>query len=413
MPQQPNIFYQTPRKSQDPLKSINRPIVLFNWRDRLVTFNLPKTLRDFLGIEYIEAILDGFKKYECQETGNVIYEPVWKVSKLHPYRMLKSSMASASRSLSKLEKLDSVLRGSGIKEGLKLKEMVLTFPDTLRVTISEKEAWAVFKKFWSFLPKGLAAYVNLHFWSSRNPLDRHVHFHVLMPNIRFIPFKKKIACVWPRQKGKIYLYSEPIYQIEVVKSWQNRDRLLRLWREAILQTLGKKTSYDPQNIYLQYHSVKHNRGKVLHLLKYQGRRPWVDFAHWSMKNDHYLEELTSSISMVEGDDPMLDVLKDLLNYKNLTHTFGWLRHIKQFIGKLEKKDRCPICGGVIKYLGKIEIYGSQDLGDLGLYSPLYLEVGKRGKIKELYEPPPWLGPFRNHFYDTSFDLDLMLTTCAT
>jgi len=405
--------------------------LVLHWRDRLLKFHSSKA--EELGLDLGVEIKD-FRVYDCPSCGKYLTVDA-SVGGDHPHRAMKSAMSSASRALAKLEKLDQrVHERTGRR--IVFQHIILTFPPELR-GIDEETAWACFKVFWeglkseytigeaakvlgltkeelkekidrgeveveersgkrgrtikritreevlrlkgllghddkylrkSFKERGWGAWVNLHTWSSKNPEgllrgERHLHFHVIL------------AMVKVNDDGSFELPST---------GWIDMDALRVAWAWAIERVTGYGFNWEEDlrhrldvrpNSYFTLEGE--GRAKLLHNLKYATRKWNVDLAMKAVEEhdgdgDYFLEELTAT-----------ENFEDLWRASNKARAFGWWRRLRRLLGEdIEVEKRCPVCGGVVRYLGKVRVE------DVRINEIIFVE--KRGRVRKLPHTPGWL-----------------------
>ena len=153
-------------------------------------------------------------------------------------------------------------------------------------------------------------------------------------------------------------------------------------------------------VYTQYYRFPRDKSKVLHLIKYQIRKPRLDLAKWIMSQDdegvagwealrgRYLEKATSRATIQSVFSTAEDFVWALWNYVNRAKTFGLWRYLSTF-ASVEEVKRCLICGEKVKEVIDIK---AEDYEIFFAFSHKVLLVGKRGSVVELgYDAyPPWL-----------------------
>ncbi|RLG29317.1 hypothetical protein DRN97_12065 [Methanosarcinales archaeon] len=431
--------------------------LVLHWRDRLLLFRFPEGEK--LGLD-LRAEVKGYNVFECPNCGEYITLDV-EVGGDHPYRAMKSAMASASRALARLERLDQkVQKATG--ERITFQHVILTFPPALR-GLSEEKAWEVFRAFWeglkseytlgeaskllgmskeelkekidrgeikaeekpgkrgtirritreeilrfrgfkvpedeeedeehdetkylrkSFKERGWGAWVNFHTWSSREPWkllkgERHLHFHVVL------------AMLGVKDDGSFELPRT---------GWIDMDALRVAWAWAIEQVTGYRFDWNEDLKHQldvrpdSYFTLKDKgRAKLLHELKYSTRRWAVDFAMRAIESENVSsrspgpEFLSCRLTSQENSpDPGTGNVKegflDLWRAPNKARAFGWWRCLRGLLGEeIEAKKRCPVCGDVVRYLGKL---GWNEVTD---FSEIVL-VGKKGRVLKLPRAPGW------------------------
>jgi len=264
----------------------------------------------------LDAKLLGYKELICQNTKKKkrVYIPVYDLKALPSFSPIKKYLSrknSCNRVISQLEK---------IKEVDYILQIVLTIPHDLKITIEDFKTKV--KQFIKRVEKELfngdklGGFYNIHIWSSRKPMEKHLHVHILIPNAIL------------NSEGKLIRF-QPYF------SEKNLKKMRKIWSEIVGKSSDIHVSYAP----------KAERSRILHLFKYASRHPLIDFAYYYVDN--------------KFDEKDSEKIREILEYDNRRMSFGWCRKLKQFAGKPdEDEDRCPLCGGKTisgKVFEKIEV----------------------------------------------------------
>lgn len=246
--------------------------------------------------------------------------------------------------------------------------------------------------------RGWGASVNLHSWSSKNPekfLDgeRHLHFHVIL--------------------GMATVDGDSV--VPEPNGWLDLEGIRQAWARAIEEVTGYKFDKDQGLRYqLDVHLAGYftlgngnGRAKLLHDLKYSARRWIVDLAMKTIERacedltdeedgssrgsaaeedaEEGAEFLSWKLTLEHNTPPTpgnVERFLDLWRAPNRAHTFGWWCRLKTLAGEVELRSRCPICGGPVEYLGRVELEEVWDFEEVIL-------VGKRGEVRKLPRAPGW------------------------
>jgi len=265
------------------------------------------------------AVIEGYYKVFCEEGHHVVYYPkISNMGKFNPYRKHKTAKRSSSRIVKSLLELAGYLQNK-VKKGIYLIALELTFPKDFSYKLFDdfdgtiKKAKACFKDFYDWFKSlklrskdeelGLTA--NLHLWSSQNPFEPHVHFHINIVNL-----------IWKRDQRKFIRFSPKL----------DVDKLQDVWKK-ILQKHGIET---PENVDVHVRFIEicnkwENKNDLFRRFRYCGRSVILDFCRYF--EDH------------EFDDSLLynkEYLINLLSYINRRLNYGWLRYIRRILKLLDE-----------------------------------------------------------------------------
>lgn len=296
----------------------------------------------------IWATVTGFRKLSGGPHGKYTLVPIVRRPEgsygrnLNPYLHYRSVLASASRTMGRLKALGD--------QGIPIIHLVFTFPKWWSISqlndTGVEAAWEVWADFRQELERffernrdaELAYTVNLHVWSSRNPLDPHFHFHVVLIGARFM------------EEGPKRI--NPMLDV---------DTLRGRWAASLYRCGALKPAETP-DIWSGYITLTPERyPEVLHLLKY-ARRGWLyDFALFCRDYPN-----------ARPDRFHADRIAFFVEYRNQTRTYcGW-----RALHELGAEERCvnPITGE------KSEVLESEVLAlDLGALFAVYR--GKRSRCE--------------------------------
>ncbi|WP_456468205.1 hypothetical protein [Archaeoglobus sp.] len=193
--------------------------------------------------------------------------------------------------------------------------------------------------------------MNVHLWSSSNPLSPHMHNHVCIFN--FIEWNGKIVRFSP-YLGKNWLD-------ELRKAWRDeffrlieKDRYheMKVWIDPFVEE-----DYQLFNVYNAYTWVDEcNEGRIIHHLRYNSRKAIVDLNEF-FYNGIRAEEVKEK-----------EWLKYLVNYSNRTSNFGFMNNWRQIFGiskdealeaieraRKEHYEYCPVCKSRLEYLRTVTV----------------------------------------------------------
>ena len=265
------------------------------------------------------AEIEGFYKVFCEEGRHIVYYPkISNMGKLNPYRKHKTAKRSSSRLVKQLLELAGYLQNK-IRKGIYVIALELTFPKEFSYKLLDdfygtiETAKACFKDFYEWLKStklrdkneelGLSA--NLHLWSTKNPFEPHIHFHLNWINL-----------IWKRDEEKFIRFSPKV----------DVDKIQEVWKE-ILQRHGIDT---PANVdvHIRFIPIKgdwKSKNDLFRRFRYCQRSVILDFCRFFEEN--------------EFDDSLLSNKEYLLNlifYVNRRVNYGWLRYISKIIKRLDE-----------------------------------------------------------------------------
>ena len=318
------------------------------------------------------ALILKWHKYRCRISGVVFAFPeLGKIIShpLNPYVLHRKASQSACKSIRKLKE---VVKAYGLDRA-KILDFVFTFPVELSEALVSradgvKLAWKMWQGFWrESLERFLGGHrpyseagchVNLHIWSTANPLRSHFHFHCL-------------ALDWVRvfHSAENQVYGVDLARVAHFLERNEREDRLRelkeLWTKHLLRLakkLGVKVPLSLEeeklaDVHFEYIPWS-NMPKIVHKFQYVNRHPLEDFAIYS--NEH-----------PDCDDPPFW----LGDCANRARCYGWFRRFRELLeAKIDKegceamvKDKgklCPCCGEPMVEVGTFELRGKDPPGRL-------------------------------------------------
>lgn len=268
------------------------------------------------------------------------------LARLNPYKCFYDTKGAVSRTVRKIERLDTELVYSiDLTLPKEISFLGYVRPDSMRDTYIK-----LVKEFFEWLRVyfdkncRLGVNVNVHLWSSDNPNEPHYHSHnILIGEYLLDGIRNKIPAS---------------YFIE-------KDLKTKLWKEGSLSRIIKnkwteivnrefETHYKQVDVYFEFIELKDKNGKInqkgyrklLHKLKYNKRRPISDLALYYQFNKFggYFKQLALNWS------------KYLIEYENRSLTLGFWNRISKLPGAKpiasKKSDvRCPLCYRPLIYVG--------------------------------------------------------------
>lgn len=322
-----------------------------------------------------QAEIVGYKAFREPGAGNYyLYPKVGglngdRVPYYNPYRLVRLARSHTGQKATMVNDLIDKFK----LDDFQMTFMTLTFPEQVSMWLSGKTtgrdlAWKLYGKYWAWhnekFGPGLSGVVNLHTWSSRDPLKPHFHFHCLIPNYKLLEvpgmvdddgdpvygFEKQL---WSVQKGGRTVPFSDLDLFEIKKQWYRiLDKFVKKhkvpWSRMLSPDLGAKKI----DIYVQYAGLNDEYGKsrMLHWFNYQGRNPIEDYAKYSNEN-------LNCPSPPEW----------LTSYTNHARRFGWWLKMGSMVGvhKGENVKHSPLTGRRMDYRGFFNIYQVLNSGPLG------------------------------------------------
>jgi len=328
----------------------------------------------------------------------------------NPHRRFRLSRSHTGRTFKKL--ID--LREACHLANLKFVNLDLTLAKELSEWLGQQPgghemAWRLFKHWLDnclakLMPQDstMALWAVLHFWSTKNPLEPHFHFHICLLN-----YVEVLAFDDP-ENGQTYELGERPFpvnedgkrtpftkaQLAELRSGSRRIQANFAYRHRIdAPSLAQDQEADLYVAYLNFNKPD-DTPRIINRLKYMTRPPIVDYARVSNKNKSY-------------PNPTELILK----YTTQMRTFGFARRLKGLIGEVDDSEICklsPLTGKKMEYIGRLTreeaLYHAQGtLGRLDFIKgkPVFGELTERELdwLKEVdyseYPNPGWYKAHRD------------------
>lgn len=280
----------------------------------------------------------GYKAYECQNKTcgvNRVYLPMVSTGVYHPYLSVKHSGRCVAQTLDVLD----FVRDNTPADYASF--ICLTAPAWVSAGLLDNNTLPRFRRavsgflellrgrLFSSKKSKLGAIFAVHTWSSKHPLEKHLHAHLILPNVAYGSNKKE------------FYRFKPLIDAAVVKEcWREALRGVGLWDSNL-------PSGDLPDVHLQYVSLNpfdfEERCRLVHHIKYIFRLPLAD--------------LNENLEL--GDIEAFDdrFARFLFNYTTRRHRLGWLTNLKRFNGgpvcRKSNSQPCPLCGSEMIYLGRV------------------------------------------------------------
>lgn len=231
------------------------------------------------------------------------------------------------------------LKQQGIK--LYLTHIVLTFPhDSANLEAIEQNMSRILKRVFLGKNKETAILYRIHRYSSKNPFNKHLHVHIIAPNVAII------------KKHETYRF------IRLTPHF-NIDKLKRRLVEAIYLEAGILLSQVP-DVYCYFHPF-YRKDEILHTLSYVFRTPAIDFFKFftSIAGNRlvavYLDNIRydTLFSRVLGVEPRPSWLGYLANSKRYRLPIPLKIRLSDLRRSLKEASlRCKVCGSrLVKFEG--------------------------------------------------------------
>lgn len=277
--------------------------------------------------------------------------------RLNPYRLHMLARTHTARTIKKV----LALRDTNHLDDFRMTKIVLTVPQELSKWLAKQSGgvlmmWRLYNRFWADCllklddqSSGQAALVWLHTWKSKTPLEHHSHFHICLPNYREVP-----AFDDPEHGQTYELVKRPWHLnntgTPVPFDDDQREAIQASWTQYVAN-FCKRHRIKCQafqegrmlDIYIQYICLDDPDGtqKLIHTINYNGRHPLEDYALYS--NDHPDCAYPS---------------QHLQTYTNKARAFGYWKHLKALIGKVDDSDiskLSPLTGKPMQYVGRVTL----------------------------------------------------------
>ncbi len=314
-----------------------------------------------------KAWVRSFLEYRQDEQSQhkLLYPEIWDPSRQNPYRQRQLSRSHTGRVVNRLMNL----RKRYFWGGLSLQCLVTTSPREVSEYImsqpnGKEMAWRLHSRFWKEYVKlpgndGLACFSNLHTWKTENPLNPHVHFHDLIPNVRRVanfdlldddgePTYDFVAQEWYKLNDFVEIPYSP-GQLRLVKELWHRTvasfakkKGIR-WKEYRWDNKTRKS--EPNiNVYVDFVKVNSDGGRayLVHKFNYQNRHPLEDYCVFSNENP----TCPNPPAWLEG-------------YKNRARVLGWWGILGNLTcGMVDEKEKIsPLTAEPMIHEGRISLVG--------------------------------------------------------
>lgn len=289
----------------------------------------------------------------------------------NPHRRFRLSRSNTARTFKKLSDLKEACHLAN----LKFINLDLTLAKELSQWLDRQPgglemAWRLFSKWLDnclapLMPQDstMALWAVLHFWSTKDPLEPHFHFHICLLNYVEVPAfddpengqtYKLVERLFPvNEDGKRTPFTKA--QLAGLRAGSRRLQANFAYYHRIdAPSLALDQEADLYAAYMNFNKPDDIR-HIIHRLKYVTRPPIVDYAKASNKKPHY-------------PDPTERILK----YTTRLRTFGYAKRLKPLIGEMADSEICklsPLTGKKMEYIAR---YTREEV--------LYHAGGKLGRL---------------------------------
>lgn len=361
-----------------------------------------------------------FDEYRCPKHGSV-YKPVvdWELrfveengeerrklrvhaGRIHPLKKYGDSKRYSAQKLEQIKLIANAIREVGVvgyrvfdgevkkvkhsKSDLALLWLVFTIPERIsrgikdyilarpekKGTVEKLMRRAVRSTIEKFLRKYLKKHenvplkdfklggmMNVHLWSSSDPVQAHVHCHVCIWNVvvcgdQIIRFSPYFGGRWLEELRKIW--RDEFFKLLRKEEYSE----IRVWTDPFVEE-----DYSLFNIYNSYTWLEEDEdgelvfaGKIVHHLCYNSRKAIVDLNEY-----FYAGVKTEDLS---GYDK--EWLRYLVEYSNRTSNFGFMNNWRQVFNiskedalnavrraRSERYEFCPICKRRLEYVRTVPV----------------------------------------------------------
>ena len=196
--------------------------------------------------------------------------------------------------------------------------------------------------------------INVHIWSSSQPVKPHFHVHVGLWNFvvwngKYVRFTPYIPESWVKELRELW-------KKEILK-WIRKLDFSHYLDEEICRLFDE--DYEFFNIYTQYNWFREeNYGKIVHHLRYNARKAVIDINEFFYSGTKF-EDLS---------DEQKEWLGFLVQYSNRTGNFGFMnrwrqvfnvsrKRVEELLNRLKREhyEYCPICKNKLEYVGIVTI----------------------------------------------------------
>ena len=349
-----------------------------------------------------------FEEYRCPNHGSV-FKPVmdWEMNcyrengerkrnfrlmagRLHPLKKYSDSKRYSALKLEQIRTIADFARKKAVSyrifdgrlkrvrnSDLSLIWMVFTVPDHLSRGFSKvrnkKEVEQVMRKavrstLRRFLRKylvkhenvklgdfKLGGFMNLHLWSSSEPIKPHFHVHVCLWNIvlnegEIVRFSPYFSPNWLEELKRLWMLE--------LKKWIRKNPEVQIWTDHYFFD-----EHELFNIYTSYTRLNEENGelkeagRITHHLRYNSRKPVIDI------NEFFY----TGFKAEELEWHQREWLSFLIEYSNRTCNFGfmncWRKYFPVSKDKVvemlkrakERHEYCPICKAKLEYVRLITL----------------------------------------------------------
>lgn len=400
----------------------------------------------------------GYRAYECTNPNcgvKKVYHPMARAGSCHPYTSNKHVARVSSRVIDRIEFLERVGRADYVNH------VVLTAPGWVSEWLPDHDTIAKFQRCvaefikmlsdelfgWGACPichreyrpgtkfcrhhnirlerrkSLLGCWYAVHLWSSMNPLHKHLHAHLILPNVAYgetgfyrcrpLLEKEKLRKIWRDVLKRHGFWDSPCesdlpdvfpeYVRIRVPPKAIRDHLLDRARELagvppgypignlqdylrdrvmkFYSMLTKKLRKSDPNLFTDLNP------KLVHLVRYAFRLPIVDLNEhlesWQLggadkKFAKFLVDYTTRCHRAGFPSSFTKEVITLSDGSEIVHRIGILKS-EGFVCRKTVVARCPLCSQVLVYLGKVK----SNLPDL----PHYYRA-RNGEWLKTDPPPP-------------------------
>ena len=268
------------------------------------------------------AVITQFRAVKRKEDDVLVFYPQIRRSGSHegksfnPYMSYRSALSSAGRITNALRHIS---KEHGVKN-LYVSAITFTFPKEYSLSNNHLTGWTqtwelwkefrfVLEKYLNPSGKGILAYsVNLHTWASKDPLEPHFHFHVVLIN------------AWAKR------YDVNHYSISRAKPNLDKDKLRELWT-SFLHSKGIGLDHKNINVHHWAWNMDKHPNRILHYIKYC-RRQWIyDFAKFCFEHQGYIPAKAFK-----------ERLDRFVYYCNRTRVYGFWRYLINLVPEKDVYD---------------------------------------------------------------------------
>lgn len=239
----------------------------------------------------------------------------------NPYMSYRSALSSSARVFGALKYIS---KEYGV-DNLYVSALTFTFPKEYSLGNNHLTGWTqtwelwtefrfILEKYLNPSGKGVLGYsVNLHIWASEEPLEPHMHFHMILVN----GWANRIIGSSP---GK------PEYEIIRANPVLDKDELRQLWTD-FLHSKGIGLDHNLIDVHHWAWNMDTHSSKILHYIKYC-RRAWVyDFAKFCFKYPGYVP-----------NEAYRERIDRFVYYSNRTRVYGFWKYLTALVPETDIYD---------------------------------------------------------------------------